>query len=75
MRYDYLKDLCSLREYVFQKEIKGSQQDYIDVRYFEASTDIDERTQAIINDKLSAMGMRYNAQIHKLSQTNDIYFR
>lgn len=49
--------------------------DYVDVRFFEATSDLDERTQAIINEKVSAIGMRFNAQIHKLRQTNDIYFR
>lgn len=60
---------------MFQKEMRSSASaDYVDVRYFEASRDIEPKTQAIINEKLSAMGTRFNAQIHKLRQTNDIYF-
>lgn len=75
LRYDYMKDLVHLREYMFQKEVRNSTMDYVDVRFFEATSDLDERTQAIINEKVSAIGMRFNAQIHKLRQTNDIYFR
>ena len=71
MRYDYLKDLCHLREYMFQKDTKNSNIDYIDVRFFEASNDIDERVQVIINEKVAAMGMRFNTQLHKLKQTNE----
>lgn len=41
LRYDYMKDLCHLRELMFQKEVKNSAIDYIDVRFFEATHDID----------------------------------
>jgi hypothetical protein len=39
-----MKDLCHLREQMFQKEIKHSSVDYVDVRFFEATSDIDEKT-------------------------------
>jgi len=42
MRHDYLKDLSHLREYMFQKD--QAKADYIDVRYFEAGKDLDEKT-------------------------------
>ena len=61
LRYDYMKDLVHLREYMFQKEVRNSTMDYVDVRFFEATSDLDERTQAIINEKVSAIGMRFNA--------------
>ena len=64
MRHNYLKDLSHLREYMFQKEQQKYFIDYIDVRYFEAASDLDEQTKAIINEKISAMGMKYNAQLH-----------
>jgi hypothetical protein len=52
MRYDYLRDILHLREYVYLKDNKYSVSDYIDARYFEASEDMDERTKAIINEKI-----------------------
>lgn len=42
MRYDYLKDILHLREYVYLKENKQSVNDYVDARYFEASEGMDE---------------------------------
>ena len=44
MRYDYMKDLCHLREYMFQKDVKNSSVDYVEVRFFEATQDLDEKT-------------------------------
>jgi hypothetical protein len=43
---------------MFQKEMRSGTMDYIDVRYFEAtSSELEPRVQAIVNEKLSAMGM------------------
>ena len=59
MRYDYLKDISHLREYMIQKE-NVLMVDYIDVRYFEATKDIDEKTQILINEKISQMALKFN---------------
>jgi|LauGreDrversion4_2_1035121.scaffolds.fasta_scaffold70355_2 hypothetical protein len=45
---------------MFQKEIRNKDVEYIDIRFFEPSADIDPKTQAIINEKLSSMAIRYN---------------
>lgn len=37
MRYDYLKDISHLKEYMFLKDQNKYIVDYIDVRFFEAS--------------------------------------
>lgn len=61
MRYTYLKDIVHLKEYMFLKDQANTVIDYVDVRYFEATKDIDEKTQAIINEKISQMGMKFNS--------------
>jgi hypothetical protein len=66
MRYDYMREISHLREQMFQKEIRNKDVEYIDVRFFEPTADIDPKIQAIINEKLSAMAVRYNSQIHRL---------
>jgi hypothetical protein len=43
LRYDYMKEICHLRDYMFQKEIKHANLEYIDVRFYEASKDIDPK--------------------------------
>lgn len=63
MRYNYLKDISHLKEYMFMKD-KHYTVDYLDVRFFEASKDLDIKTQAIINEKVAAMGLKFNSQIH-----------
>ncbi|CDW88897.1 UNKNOWN [Stylonychia lemnae] len=73
MRHDYLKDLSHLREYMFQKD--QAKADYIDVRYFEASKDLDEKIQAIINEKVGLMALKFNTQLHQLQKTNEIYYK
>jgi hypothetical protein len=55
MRSNYLKDITHLKEYMFVRDNYTTSTDYIDVRFFEASKDIDENTQLIVNDKVSAM--------------------
>lgn len=42
MRYDYLKDLSHLREYMVQKD--SNTMDFVDARFFEPTKDVDERT-------------------------------
>ena len=44
MRFDYMKDISHLREYLFQKEIKNKDVEFIDIRFFEPSADIDPKT-------------------------------
>lgn len=75
MRYTYLKDLVHLKEYMFLKDQANTIIDYVDVRYFEATKDIDPKTQAIINEKISQMGMKFNAQLHQLQKTNEVYYK
>lgn len=60
MRYTYLKDISHLKEYMYLKDNSQTVIDYVDVRYFEATKDVDERTQTIINEKISQMGMKFN---------------
>ena len=64
MRYDYLKDVNHLKEYMYQKDQAKYVVDYIDVRYFETTQDLDEKTQIIINEKLNLMAMKYNNLLH-----------
>ena len=44
MRFDYMKDISHLREFLYHKELSNKYTEYIDVRYFEATKDIDEKT-------------------------------
>ena len=60
MRYTYLKDISHLKEYMYLKDNSQTVIDYVDVRYFEPTKDVDERTQTIINEKISQMGMIFN---------------
>ncbi len=45
---------------MYLKDNSKTMIDYVDVRYFEATKDVDERTQTIINEKISQMGMKFN---------------
>jgi len=49
--------------------------DFIDVRFFEASKDVDPKTQKIINEKLESMARLYNQKIKGLMQSNGDYFK
>ena len=74
MRINYLKEITHLKEYMFVKDNQFDGAQYIDVRYYEASKDLDETTQAIINDKLRAMSANFNNRVQQLQQSNDIYY-
>lgn len=48
-----MKDISHLREFIYQKDAEHSLVGYIDVRFFEASKDLDPHAQSIINEKMS----------------------
>lgn len=72
MRIDYLKDITNLKEYIYQSQSNYNGADYIDVRYFEASKDLDERIQFIINEKSKAMTDVFNSKINKILKLNEV---
>ncbi len=75
MRYDFLKELQTLREMVYRKENLGEDFEYMDVYFFSPTSEMDEKTCFVLNAKIKELASQFNAKLGLLKKANDVLQR
>ena len=72
MRYNYFKELQSLKEMIFRQKKYPDKFEYMNIEYFSALDVVDEKTKELLTSKLDDMKNLFNEKMFDLYKTNQI---
>lgn len=75
MRYNYFKELQSLKEMIYRQKKYPDSFEYMNVEYFSALEVVDERNRELLNSKIEDMKNLFNEKMFDMYKTNQVLQR
>ena len=72
MRYNYFKELQSLKEMIYKQKKYPDNFEFMNIEYFSAIEVVDERTKELLNSKIDDMKNLFNEKMYDLYKTNKV---
>lgn len=72
MRYQYFKELQTLKELMYRQQKYPQEFEYLNIQYFSATDVLNDHDRELMNSKLEDMKNLFNEKMYELYKTNQV---